>query len=172
MGIVYQDRRRGLWLWRPGSAPFALEQNYFGSFTDVPPSNATGLGIRDDENGCSTVLRLKANADMRPVMKTCNAEISYVSPNGRRALAQDGTIIAIPSGEVVFSMKPPESWPAAPQRVGIAWEDDDNLLLTIQGSQFPWRTVLVRCTISTNSCERSSETQSHAHRSTTDVLTD
>ena len=158
VGILYQDRRREHWLWRPGSPPISLPESYFDSDVGVLPFNADGLGIWEDQNGCSTVMRLEADADLSPVMTTCKANISYVSPTGHRTLAQDGTIIAIPSGDIVTSMKPPEGWPAVPREVGIAWEDEDNLLLTIRGEPvFRWPTVLVRCTISTNSCERASD---------------
>lgn len=103
-GYVYQDQQGSAWLWNPGSAPERLDSTY-----NLQPD---GRGIVQDGE-CSKVYELTAVGAVNLIATHCadNALISLSPiwiPGPKLALADDGRIYDLESGEQVQELQLPD----------------------------------------------------------------
>ncbi len=101
------------------------------------------------------MVELNVDGSISTVMTSCGHELGEpFSPSGNLALAVSGDVIAIPSGRVVATLPIPEA-----NSYNTFWEDEDDIVLEIDTllNRSPYPIQLVRCTISTETCERASD---------------
>jgi hypothetical protein len=151
-GIVYEDLSLDRWLWTVGQHPIRIgDRHYYYGF------RSDGLGLRTGRTPgpCDAVVELNVGGSISTVMTSCGHQLGEpFSPSGNLALAVSGDVIAIPSGRVVATLPIPEA-----NDYNTFWEDEDDIVLEIDTllNRSPYPIQLVRCTISTETCERASD---------------
>lgn len=163
-GIVYEDQSQDLWLWTVGQHPIRIgDSHYYYGF------RSDGIGLRTGRTpgSCDAVVKLNVDGSISTVMTSCGHKLGEpFSPSGNLALSVSGDVIAIPTGEIAATLPLPDT-----HGYSIFWENENSLIVEVIGqgtieSGFagmppqnvgPYPTQLVRCTISTETCERASD---------------
>lgn len=158
-GFVYLDRNYDSWLWEPGLEPRRIGPQY----TTFTPD---GVGFMPKHGGCSTINRMRPDGDVEETMQYCDAQIAALSPSGNRAFTLAGTVISVPDGDVEATFPVPGGFERlmAVDDYTTVWENEGTVLIAItndNGTGYvqvgPRRAVIVRCTVSTETCERASD---------------
>ncbi len=156
-GIVYWDEtpdRYVAWLWNPGSDPVPAEKW-------MTQLHANGVTI-DDQGGCAVARPI--DDPQGKISRFCAGSPVSLSPDATWVLTAGYTVADVETGETQRLPMPRfanrYSTGSMDASLGSRWEDDDHLVIVVSGHQ-PDREnqfSLVRCTISTNTCEQASDT--------------
>jgi hypothetical protein len=150
-GIVYFGRERSTWLWTPGAEPEPIELD-----GDVLSS---GYGRTYPSEGCTSIFRVAdppSGPAAETVYTTCDDEPFVIATDGSLAIARSGDVISLPGGDVIGSLPLPRG-AGSNQMTPMLWEDGDNILFSVAHDPPALDSLLVRCTLSTESCERATE---------------
>lgn len=160
-GIIYQRNSGEQVLWEPGGASHVLP-----AYVLADGPSATVLTHAPANHDCWAVTRLSPTGGLDEIHKGCRDQRPLsVSPDGSRALLQDGTVLGLDSGSVDvlgrFDMSPElresSSWPPI-------WETDQSILFAVEGEyqhEFPgsgisgaYTAFAIRCNVDQMTCER------------------
>jgi RNA polymerase sigma factor (sigma-70 family) len=136
------------WLWRPGSPPIGLPVRIWDTATNAPIALATS------RHDCVNVVRLTADGDVSPIYDDCASGASSpvsLSPDGSHAVTAALDVLDVDEGTIT-----PYGLPTRGIAGMLAWEDDDHFVLPFETQQTATRdrAVFVRCSVTTQECER------------------
>lgn len=136
------------WLWRPGSTPIGLPVRIWDTAANAPIALATS------GNDCVNVVRLTADGDVTTVYDDCASGASSpvsLSPDGAHAVTAALDVLDVDEGTAT-----PYELPTRGIAGMLAWEDNDHFVLPFETRETATRdrAVFVRCSVTTQECER------------------
>jgi hypothetical protein len=150
-GIVYFGPERSTWLWTPGEVPEPIQLD-----GDVLSS---GYGRTYPSEGCTSIFRVAdppSGPAAETVYTTCDERPFVIATDGSLAIAKNADVISLPDGAVIGNLPLPRDsgWNDV---TPMLWEDNDNIVFSVGDGLPAFNSMLVRCTLTTETCERASE---------------